>query len=34
VAAFGVAFVDEFVSAHDGELDTVNGQEFVERQAQ
>ena len=34
VAALGVVFVDEFVSAHDGELDTVNGQEFVERQAQ
>lgn len=34
VAAFGVVFVDEFVSPHDRELDTVNGQEFVERQAQ
>lgn len=29
-AAFGVAFVDEFVSPHDRELDTVNGQEFVD----
>ena len=34
VAAFGVVFVDEFVSPHDRELHPVNGQEFVECQAQ